>query len=66
MSILIKHSTILTQNDSRQQLQGDVYIEDHRIVEISKKPLSLEADYIIDGKNTLLLLASSIPIRIFQ
>ena len=36
MSILIKHSTILTQNDSRQQLQGDLYIEDHQIVELSK------------------------------
>jgi 5-methylthioadenosine/S-adenosylhomocysteine deaminase len=55
MSILIKNSTILTQNDSRQQLQGDLYIEDHRIVELSKKPLSIEADYKIDGVKKLIL-----------
>jgi 5-methylthioadenosine/S-adenosylhomocysteine deaminase len=55
MSILIKQATILTQNDSRQQLQGDIYIEDHQIVEVSKKPLSLEADYTIDGTHKLIL-----------
>jgi 5-methylthioadenosine/S-adenosylhomocysteine deaminase len=55
MSILIKNSTILTQNDSRQQIQGDLYIEDHRIVELSKKPLSIEADYKIDGAKKLIL-----------
>jgi 5-methylthioadenosine/S-adenosylhomocysteine deaminase len=53
MSILIKQSTILTQNDARQRIQGDVYIEDHRIVEISKKPLSVEAEYVIDGTHAL-------------
>jgi len=71
MSILIKHSTILTQNDSRQQLQGDVYIEDHQIVEISKKPLSIEADYKIDGTRKLVLpgLINShthIPMTLFR
>jgi 5-methylthioadenosine/S-adenosylhomocysteine deaminase len=71
MSILIKHSAILTQNDSRQQLQGDVYIEDHQIVEISKKPLSIEADYKIDGTRKLVLpgLINShthIPMTLFR
>jgi len=55
MSILIKHSTILTQDDSRQQIKGDLYIEDHLIVECSKKPLSIEADYTIDGSKKLVL-----------
>lgn len=55
MSILIKNSTILTQNDSRQQIQGDIYIEDHLIVECSKKPLSIEAEYKIKGANKLVL-----------
>jgi 5-methylthioadenosine/S-adenosylhomocysteine deaminase len=55
MIILIKHTTILTQNDSRQQIQGDIYIEDHLIVECSKKSLSLEADYKIDGAHKLVL-----------
>jgi 5-methylthioadenosine/S-adenosylhomocysteine deaminase len=55
MSILIKHSTILTQNQSRQRIQGDVYIEDQVIVECSKKPLSIEADYKIDGTDKLVI-----------
>lgn len=55
MSILIKNTTILTQNDSRQQILGDLYIEDHLIVECSKKPLSIEAEYKIDGSKKLVL-----------
>lgn len=55
MSILIKHSTILTQDDSRQQITGDLYIEDHLIVECSKTPLSIEAEYKIDGNHKLVL-----------
>ena len=55
MSILIKHSLVLTQNKKRQLLSGDVYIEDHRIVEVSSKPLLVEADYKIDGGHKLVL-----------
>jgi 5-methylthioadenosine/S-adenosylhomocysteine deaminase len=71
MSILIRHSTILTQNDSRQRLQGDVYIDDHRIAEISKKPLSIEADYKIDGTKKLVLPGlinthTHIPMTLFR
>lgn len=55
MSILIKHSAILTQNEKRQLLQGDIYIEDNSIVHLSATPLSVEADYKIDGKNKLVL-----------
>jgi 5-methylthioadenosine/S-adenosylhomocysteine deaminase len=71
MSILIKNSTILTQNDSRQRLQGDLYIDDHQIVEISKKPLSVEADYKIDGTKKLVLPGlinthTHIPMTLFR
>jgi 5-methylthioadenosine/S-adenosylhomocysteine deaminase len=71
MSILIKNSTILTQNDSRRQIHGDLYIDDHVIVECSEKPLSLEADYKIDGTNRLVLPGlinthTHIPMTLFR
>ncbi|MFW6122170.1 MAG: amidohydrolase [Petrotogales bacterium] len=53
MSILIKNSTILTQNKKRQQLNANIYVEDQKIVQISKKPISVEADFKLDGKNKL-------------
>jgi 5-methylthioadenosine/S-adenosylhomocysteine deaminase len=55
MSILIKDAAILTQNDKREQRRGNLYIEDQKIVQISDKPLSVEADYIINGKNKLVM-----------
>ncbi len=55
MSILIKNCTILTQDDSRRKIHGDLYIDDHVIVECSETPLSSEADYKIDGTQKLLL-----------
>lgn len=71
MSILIKNSTILTQNDSRQRIHGDIYIEDHLIVECSKKPLSVEAEYKIDGTKKLVLPGlinthTHIPMTLFR
>ncbi|MFH1101416.1 MAG: amidohydrolase [Methanobacteriota archaeon] len=55
MSILIKNARIITQNKKREQFTGSLYIEDDCIHQISQKPLSLEADYKIDGKNKLVL-----------
>jgi 5-methylthioadenosine/S-adenosylhomocysteine deaminase len=55
MSILIKQATILTQNKKRQQLFGDLYIDEQEIVEISTKPLTIEADYKLEGKHKLVL-----------
>ena len=55
MSILIKNATILTQNNKRQQLQGNIYTENNKIVEISKKSISVEADFNIDGRNKLVI-----------
>jgi 5-methylthioadenosine/S-adenosylhomocysteine deaminase len=71
MSILIKNSTILTQNASRQRIHGDIYIENHLIVECSKKPLSVEADYKIDGTKKLVLPGlinthTHIPMTLFR
>ena len=55
MSVLIKNCIILTQNKKREQLRGDIYIEDQDIIQVSKKPISTEADYKIDGNNKLVL-----------
>lgn len=55
MSILIKKAIILTQNKKREQLHGDIYIEDQDIIQVSKKPISTEADYKIDGNKKLVL-----------
>lgn len=46
--ILIKDSIIVTQNQDRQIIHGDLYIEDGRIVEIGK--INVEADWIIKNK----------------
>ncbi len=71
MSILIKNSSILTQNASRKQIHGDVYIDDHVIMECSEKPLTLEADYKIEGSHKLLMPGlinthTHIPMTLFR
>ncbi len=71
MSILIKNSTILTQDDSRKKIHGDLYIDDHVVVECSEKPLSLEAEFKIDGTNRLVLPGlinthTHIPMTLFR
>ena len=71
MSILIKNSMILTQDDSRKKIQGDLYIDDHVIVEVSEKPLMLEADYKINGAHKLVLPGlinthTHIPMTLFR
>ena len=48
MSILIKNSKIVTQDEGRRILHGDVYIEDGRIVEIGK--IGIEADFKIRNR----------------
>lgn len=71
MSILIKKAFILTQNKKREQLRGDIYIDDQKIVQVSEKPISTEADYKIDGKNKLVLPGlinthTHIPMTLFR
>ena len=55
MSVLIKNTVIITQNKKREQIHGDIYIEDQEIIQISKKPITIEADYKIDGRKKLVL-----------
>ncbi len=51
MSILIKNSIIVTQDRERRIIEGDVYIEDDKIVEIGN--INIEADYVIKNKIVL-------------
>jgi len=53
MSILIKDSWIVTQNENREIIKGDLYIEDSIIVDIGK--INVEAEYVIDGKNRIVI-----------
>jgi len=55
MSILIKNASIITQNKKREKLIGDIYIEEKEITKISEKPITIEADYKIDGGQKLVL-----------
>ncbi|HEC77018.1 MAG TPA: amidohydrolase [Thermoplasmatales archaeon] len=48
MSILIKNSKIVTQNEERKILEGDLYIEDDLIVEIGK--VNVEAEFVLKNK----------------
>ncbi len=53
MSILIKDVWIVTQDAERRIMRGNVYVEDHRIVEIGE--VSTEAEHVIDAKNKILM-----------
>ncbi len=48
MSILIKNSKIITQNEKRKILEGDLYIEDDLIVELGK--VNVEAEFVLKNK----------------
>ena len=49
MSILIKDSLIVTQNEKREIKRGDIYVENNIISEIGK--VNVEAEYKFEGKN---------------
>ena len=71
MSILIKKANILTQNKKREQLKGDIFIDDNRITEISKKSINTEVDFKINGENKLVLPGlinthTHIPMTLFR
>jgi len=55
MSILIREALILTQDKNRKRIEGDIYVEDSTIVEISGKPIGVEADFKIDGKGKVVI-----------
>lgn len=54
MSIIIKNGTILTQNENRDILKGDILIEEDKIVELSKG-IKEKTEFVIDASNKLVL-----------
>ncbi|MEA3191524.1 MAG: 5-methylthioadenosine/S-adenosylhomocysteine deaminase [Thermoplasmata archaeon] len=54
-SLRIRDATILTQDDHRRVVQGDVLVEDGRVTHVGAIPGSREADRTIDGRGQVLL-----------
>lgn len=48
-SLRVRNATILTQDDKRRVVEGDLRVEDHRIVAVGTKDAKREADVDIDG-----------------
>jgi 5-methylthioadenosine/S-adenosylhomocysteine deaminase len=55
MSILISQARIVTQDRQKRIFEGSVLVEGNNIAEVSKKQISQEAEWKIDGKDKLLL-----------
>lgn len=54
-SFRIRNATILTQDDARRVVQGDLYVEDDRITHVGAIPGRKEADRDIDGTGQVVL-----------
>jgi 5-methylthioadenosine/S-adenosylhomocysteine deaminase len=53
MSILLRDGIIVTQNPSREIVEGSVYIEDDRIVEVGD--VKVEADRVVDCRGKVVI-----------
>lgn len=70
-SLLIRNATILTQDDSRRVVEGDVFVEDSRITHVGQVAGRNEADHTIDGTGQVLLpglinLHTHLPMTLFR
>jgi 5-methylthioadenosine/S-adenosylhomocysteine deaminase len=54
-SLRIRNATILTQDDRRKAVQGDLYVEDGHIVAVGTKEAKREADRELDGTGQVIL-----------
>ena len=54
-SVLVRGTTVVTQDDARRVLHGDVYVEDGRITHVGKVQGGKEADRTIDGTGQVLM-----------
>ena len=55
MSVLIKNALILTQDDKRRRIKGNIYISDNTIENISEDPINVEADFKINGEGKVVI-----------
>ncbi len=70
-SILIRNTTIVTQDDSRRVIQGDLYVEDDRITHVGDIKGRKEADRTIDGTGQVVIpglinLHTHLPMTLFR
>lgn len=54
MTILIKNALIIPQNEKRQTVKNDIYIEDDKISQLAPS-IKVEAECVIDGEKKLVL-----------
>lgn len=54
-SLRIRNATIVTQDDARRVLQGDVFVEDGRITHLGEVKGRKEADQTLDGTGQVLI-----------
>jgi len=70
-SLLIRNATIVTQDDSRRVVEGDVMVESDRITHVGKVTGRKEADRTIDGTGQVLIpglinLHTHLPMTLFR
>ncbi len=68
-SLAIRNTTVVTQDEARRVIEGDVYVEDERIVSVG--PKAPEADHVIDGTGQVVLpglinLHTHLPMGLFR
>jgi 5-methylthioadenosine/S-adenosylhomocysteine deaminase len=70
-SILVRNATIVTQDDARRVVEGDLMVEDGRVTHVGAIPGRREADRILDGTGQVLLpglvnLHTHLPMTLFR
>ena len=54
-SLLVRNGTLLTQDDKRKVVHGDVYVEDGRITHVGTVPGRKEADRTLDATGQVVM-----------
>lgn len=70
-SIRFRGATVVTQDDARRVLQGDVYVEDGRVVAVADAAARVEADRTVEARGQVLVpglinLHTHLPMTLFR